>query len=109
MDPAVFRIPDIHNRAGLMQTFFALEDYAGWKLVKVDGRFAVVIGTATAGPQKTFDDYVLQEWLDMQTALEQGEITRKEYDEWRYHYNDASLEKHLMATYKQLEELQEEE
>ena len=109
VDPAVFRIPDIHNRAGLMQTFFALEDYAGWKLVKVDGRFAVVIGTATAGPQKTFDDYVLQEWLDMQTALEQGEITRREYDEWRYHYNDASLEKHLMATYKQLEELQEEE
>lgn len=109
VDPAVFRIPDIHNRAGLMQTFFALEDYAGWKLTKVDGRFAVVIGTATAGPQKTFDDYVLQEWLDMQTALEQGEITRREYDEWRYHYNDASLEKHLMATYKQLEELQEEE
>lgn len=29
VDAAVFRIPDIHNRAGLMQTFFALEDYAG--------------------------------------------------------------------------------
>ena len=46
---------------------------------------------------------------NLTAALEQGEITRKEYDEWRYHYNDASLEKHLMATYKQLEELQEEE
>ena len=54
--------------------------------------------------QKMFNDSVLQEWLDMQTALEQGKITREEYDDWRYHYNELSLGKHTTAVNKQLEE-----
>lgn len=108
VDAAVFDVPNIDNRAGLMQTFFMLEDIAGWKLTKVDGHFAVMLGTNVQGAQKVFDDGILQEWLDKQTALEQGELSRKEYDAWRYHYTEANLEKHLLAMYKKMEQQQEE-
>ena len=104
VDAAVVDVPNIDDRAGLMQTFFMLEDIAGWKLAQVDGHFALVMGTSAQGAQKAFDDSVLQEWLDKQSALEQGKLSREEYDAWRYHYTDANLEKHIRATYKQIEE-----
>lgn len=102
VDVAVFQIPDIESRVGLMQTFFALEDFAGWKLTKVDGKFAIVIGSDSQGVQKMFDDSILQEWLDKEEALTRGELTRKEYDAWRYHYTEKNLEKHLLALQQKL-------
>ena len=102
VDAAVFQIPDIESRVGLMQTFFALEDFAGWKLTKVDGKFAIVIGADSQGVQKMFDDSILQEWLDKEEALARGELTREEYDAWRYHYTEKNLEKHLLAVQQKL-------
>ena len=97
VDASVFKIPDIENRVGLMQTFFALEDFAGWKLTKVDGKFAVVLGSSAQGPQKMFDDSILQEWLDKQEAVARGELTYEEYNAWRYHYTEKNIEKHFQA------------
>lgn len=106
VDAAVFKIPEVYNWAGLMHTFFSMEDRAGWKIAKVDGHFAIILDTKLDADcsQKMFNDSVLQEWLDMQTALEQGKITREEYDDWRYHYNELSLGKHTTAVNKRLDE-----
>ncbi|WP_293694121.1 helix-turn-helix domain-containing protein [uncultured Phascolarctobacterium sp.] len=104
VDVAVFKIPEVYNWAGLMQTLFSMEDRAGWKIAKVDGNFALILDTKVTGLQKLFNNSVLQEWLDMQTAFEQGKITREEYDAWRYHYNEQSLGKHTRAVNEQLEE-----
>ena len=89
-----------------VETFFSMEDRAGWKIAKVDGHFALILDTKLDEDcsQKMFNDSVLQEWLDMQTALEQGKITREEYDDWRYHYNELSLGKHTSAVNKRLDE-----
>lgn len=99
VDTAVFRVPNIDSMDGLMQTFFALEDFFGAKITQADGEFSLRLNTKAAGPQKAFNDSVWQEWLDKQSALERGELTQAEYDAWRYHFTENSLEKHMAKMY----------
>ena len=65
----------------------ALDKY-GSEIKKIDGEYYLRI-------EKTYPDEpcitgvrnaVLQEWVDMYTALQEGKITKSEYDYWRYNY-----------------------
>lgn len=88
ISPGTLDIPNINSWARRMQIFFAMEDKYGSEIKKIDGEYYLRI-------EKTYPDEpcitgvrnaVLQEWVDMYTALQEGKITKYEYDYWRYNY-----------------------
>lgn len=88
ISPGTLDIPNINSWARRMHIFFAMEDKYGSEIKKIDGEYYLRI-------EKTYPDEpcitgvrnaVLQEWVDMYSALQKGEISREEYDRWRYNY-----------------------
>lgn len=88
ISPYALNIPNIRTWASRMHIFFAMEDKYGSEIKKIDGEYYLRI-------EKTYPDEpcitgvrnaVLQEWVDMYTALQEGKITKSEYDYWRYNY-----------------------
>lgn len=88
ISPYALNIPNIRTWANRMHIFFAMEDKYGSEIKKIDGEYYLRI-------EKTYPDEpcitgvrnaVLQEWVDMYTALQEGKITKSEYDYWRYNY-----------------------
>lgn len=88
ISPEALDIPNINYWARRMHIFFAMEDKYGSEIKKIDDEYYLRI-------EKTYPEHptitgvrnaVLQEWVDMYSALQKGEISREEYDRWRYNY-----------------------
>lgn len=85
VSPAALSVPDIDSYIGLMHTLFTLEDRYGLKVCKCDGevhlRVDVFQGKDAAELSRS-----LITWREQAAKLEAGEITKEEYDRWRYRY-----------------------
>ena len=79
-------VPDIDSDIGLMHTLFALEDIRGLTIGEIDGEICLKLDKSKG---KTYVDMLemLSAWGGKQAKkLEAGEITREDYDLWRYNY-----------------------
>ena len=88
ISPYALNIPNIRTWASRMHIFFAMEDKYGAEIKKIDDEYYLRI-------EKTYPEHptitgvrnaVLQEWVDLYSALLKGVISREEYDRWRYNY-----------------------
>lgn len=68
-----------------MRTFFALEDMYGLKISEVDGEICLRLDKSDYSTYSSMDK-MLRAWQAEAAKLENGEITKEEYDEWRYKY-----------------------
>lgn len=85
VSPKAIDLPDIDSYIGLMHTFFALEDRYGLKIGEIDGELCLRLEkTRGTEYQNLFE--LLSSWHQAAAKLEAGEITREEYDQWRYRY-----------------------
>ena len=78
-------VPDIDSDLGLMHTLFALEDTCGLRVEEADGEICLGVD-ASQGARAASLREMLRAWREQAAKLEAGEITREEYDRWRYHY-----------------------
>ena len=78
-------VPDIDTHIGLMHTLFALEDMYGLKVKNVDGQPHLCLDSSISAPGSSVDE-MLRSWMEQADKLENGEISKEEYDEWRYKY-----------------------
>ena len=78
-------VPNIDTYIGLMHTFFALEDMYGLKISEVDGEVCLRLDKSDYSTYSSMDK-MLRAWQAEAARLENGEITKEEYDEWRYKY-----------------------
>lgn len=85
VDTKALTVPNIDNYFGLMHTFFALEDMYGLTIGENDGNICLSLDPAVTKPRSALDD-CLKSWLRQKKKLAQGEITKEQYDEWRYQY-----------------------
>ena len=85
VDTKALTVPNIDNYLGLMHTFFALEDMYGLTIGENDGNICLSLDPAVTKPHSALDD-CLKSWLRQKKKLAQGEITKEQYDEWRYQY-----------------------
>lgn len=85
VDTKALTVPNIDNYFGLMHTFFALEDMYGLTIGENDGSICLSLDPAITKPHSALDD-CLRSWLRQKEKLAQGEITKEQYDEWRYQY-----------------------
>ncbi len=85
VSPKALDVPNIDSYDSLMHTLFALEDIYGLKISEIDGEICLRLdkfrGTTSA---VMFD--MLTAWRQESVKLETGEITKEEYDQWRYRY-----------------------
>ena len=85
VSPLALTVPDIDSDFGLMHTLFALEDTYGLRVEEADGEICLVVD-ASRGPRSASLREMLRAWREQAAKLEAGEITREEYDRWRYRY-----------------------
>lgn len=100
--PEVFMVPDIDTGVGLMQTFFALEDFHRVRIAQFDDKLVLVLADSSSNPQNKVNNSVAKDWLRQRQALEEGRISREEYDSWRYHYTEKNLEEHVLRVQQEL-------
>ena len=79
VSPLALEVPDIDSELGLIHTLFALEDIYGLHPEEKGGEITLSIS----------NDSVLRlvkAWAEQNAKLKAGEITKEEYDKWRYNY-----------------------
>lgn len=86
-------VPDIDTYLGLMHTLFALEDMYGLKIKEADGQPCLYLAPSLSAPGSSVDN-MFHAWLQQAQKLENGEISKEEYDEWRYKYPELDTDQH---------------
>ena len=94
VSPRALNVPDIDTEVGLMHTLFALEDIYGLEPSREDGICRLWINLHT-GDSSVMGD--LHEWLKQKERLKAGEISKEEYDRWRYNYPKFDTSGHWHA------------
>ncbi len=85
VSPKALALPDIDSDIGLLHTMFALEDLYGLRIGTVEGEPFLFVDKKGNPRAEDFYD-MLRAWSLEAAKLEKGEITREEYDRWRYRY-----------------------
>ena len=76
-----------------MHTLFALEDMYGLKIGEIDGEICLRLDKSDYSTYTSMFD-MFHAWQEQAAKLEQGEITKEEYDQWRYKYPELDTSKH---------------
>lgn len=85
VSPKALDVPNIDNYDGLMHTLFALEDIYGLKISEIDGEICLRLDKHHGMTSAVMFE-MLNAWRQEAAKLESGEITKEEYDQWRYRY-----------------------
>lgn len=89
--PAVLQVPDIDTDIGLMHTLFTLEDMRGFKINQIDGELCITLNKHDKNYTSMFN--MLHAWLSENIKLQNNEITKEDYNYWRYHYPKVEAER----------------
>ena len=85
ISPQALSVPDIDSYIGLMHTLFTLEDRYGLTIVKT-GNGVSMYADPRKGTDATELSVTLNAWAEQSEKYKNGEITKGEYDRWRYNY-----------------------
>jgi len=85
VSPKALDLPDIESYIGLVHTLFALEDLYGVQIGKIDGEVCLRLDKTKGTTYLSMFD-IFCAWNEMAVKLKSGEITKIEYDQWRYRY-----------------------
>ena len=85
VSPNALTIPDIDTDIGLMHTLFALEDLRGLTIGKLDGEICLRLDKSKGTTYLSMFE-MLSAWAEQAEKLKTGEITKEDYDRWRYTY-----------------------
>ena len=89
VSPRAIKVPDIDSELGLMHTLFALEDMYGFRIANIDG--ALCLRPANTGSVSITMFDLFSKWYKQAEKVHKGEITKEEYDSWRYNFSEADL------------------
>ena len=102
VSPKALDVPEIDSYIGLMHTLFALEDLYGFKINNIDGEICLTLDKANSSYVSMSG--MLNTWYKEADKFKRGEISKEEYDEWRYNYPRIKSEQLKV----ELDELREE-
>lgn len=85
VSPKALDVPDIDSYVGLMHTLFTLEDNYGLTVSETDGEVCLKVDKGN-GKNAVELLRMLYAWKEQADKLATGEISREEYDRWRYRY-----------------------
>ena len=85
VSPLALSVPDIDSYLGLMHTLFALEDRYGLTIEKGENGVSMRVDPRK-GKDATELSEMLNAWAEQAEKYHNGEISREDYDKWRYNY-----------------------
>ena len=85
-------VPDIDSYQGLMHTLFACEDIYGLRINSIDGALCLTLNKNNNASFHTMFD-MFSNWQQEAEKLKNGDITKDEYDDWRYNYPQIEAER----------------
>ena len=91
VSPLALNVPDIDSEYGLIHTLFACEDIYGLKADKVDGRLCLTLDRSNPNYLSMFD--MINNWQNESERLLNSEISKEEYDTWRYTYPEVEVKR----------------
>ncbi len=83
-------VPDIDSYDGLMHTLFTLEDLYGIRIDKLSDEVCIRLDKGMSANYITMFE-MFSAWQKQAEKLKSGEITKEQYDEWRYTYPQKKL------------------
>ena len=78
-------VPNIDSYLGLMHSLFALEDMYGIKIGEIDGELCLRLDKSKGTTYLSMFD-MFHAWQEQAEKLKSEEISKEEYDQWRYNY-----------------------
>lgn len=81
---AALTVPDIESYVGIMHTLFTLEDLYGLKIDEIDGEPVIRLNKNAPEYLKMAEMFLA--WQKQAQMWRDGEITKEDYDQWRYKY-----------------------
>ena len=93
VSPLALDVPDIDSYFGTMHTLFALEDRYGFVVEIRDGEILFRIDPRRGKEAAQLSEQV-SAWATIAEKYHAGEISKDEYDKWRYYYpeyNDTQI------------------
>lgn len=93
VSPQALDVPDIDSQIGLMHTLFTLEDVYGLTVSEADGEVCLKVNK-DKGKEAYELLQMLYAWKEQADKLPSEEISREEYDNWRYHYPKFDTTQH---------------
>ncbi len=91
VSPQALTVPDIESYIGVMHTLFALEDLYGLQIGKLDGEVCIRLDRNSPTMNTCFE--MLLAWNEEHEKLKNEEITKEEYDAWRYTYPEIEAKR----------------
>lgn len=106
VSPKALDVPDIDSYVGLMHTLFTLEDRYGLHTDEADGEICLKVDVRKSKDSARLHE-MLCSWQQAAAMLEAGEITKEEYDRWRYRYPelDTSGQWHKITPSQKLSDM----
>ena len=89
--------PNLDASDGLLQALFSMEDSLGLATEEIAGK------TVLTFPRSSASARYIGRWQEVRSSYLAGEITKEEYDEWRYSYPRVEAE----LTRKHMDELRQ--
>lgn len=90
VSPQALTVPDIDSYNGLMHTLFTLEDLYGLKITELDGEVCLHLDKGMGTNYITMFE-IFTAWKEQAEKLKNGEISKEEYDKWRYNYPTSNV------------------
>ena len=88
ISPQALSVPDIDSYIGLMHTLFTLEDLYGFRIDKLDDELCIRLDKGMGTNYLIMFD-MFSAWQQQAEKFKNGEITKEEYDNWRYSYPES--------------------
>jgi len=92
VSPKALDLPDIDSYVGLAHTLFALEDIYGIQIGEIDGELCLRLDKSKGMTYLSMFD-ILTAWQQEAEKLKNDEISKEEYDSWRYNYPHDEVER----------------
>lgn len=84
VSPQAINVPNIDSYLGLMHTLFALEDIYGLRMGEIDGELCLRLSKLGSQYPTMFE--IFSAWNEISKKYKDEQITKEEYDAWRYNY-----------------------
>lgn len=91
VSPYALTAPDADSIDGISHTLFLLEDLVGFRIGKNGKKFCIRLNHENELYLELLSFFSV--WYDMAEKYRHGEISREEYDQWRYMYPNQPTRK----------------
>lgn len=92
VSPQALAVPDIDSYIGLMHTLFAMEDLYGLRIDTLADEVCIRIDKESGAKYIAMTER-FSAWQKEAEKFRSGEITKEEYDHWRYTYPEVEAQR----------------